>query len=150
MLKQIAANPYGFWLSLGGLLLVAEMLGAGDYLLWSSIAAIIVGILVWIIPFSWALQGMLFSVLTIVTAFVWWYWLNQNSKTQQVGMLNQRVQQMIGLRTTLIEPTNNGYSRVSVADGSWRIYCSVELSAGTEVEVISINGNTLNVRPVIK
>ncbi len=46
MLKQIAANPYGFWLSLGGLLLVAEMLGAGGYLLWSGIAAVIVGILV--------------------------------------------------------------------------------------------------------
>ncbi|HGJ5877316.1 MAG TPA: NfeD family protein [Arsenophonus sp.] len=149
MLKQIEANPYGFWLSLGGLLLVAEMLGAGGYLLWSGIAAVIVGILVWIIPFCWAFQGMLFSVLTVVAAFVWWYWLNKMSKPQQ-GMLNQRDQQMIGLRATLIEPTNNGYSRVSVADGSWRIYCSIELSEGTEVEIISIDGNTLNVKPIIK
>lgn len=125
------------------------MLGAGGYLLWSGIAAAIVGILVWLIPFSWVFQGMLFSVLTVVTAFVWWYSLNKVSKPQQ-GMLNQRDQQLIGLRATLIEPTHNGYSRVSVADGSWRIYCSIELSAGTEVEVISINGNTLNVKPVIK
>ncbi|WP_063656990.1 NfeD family protein [Candidatus Arsenophonus triatominarum] len=149
MLEQIAANPYGFWLSLGGMLLIAEMLGAGGYLLWSGIAAVIVGILVWLIPFSWVFQGLLFSVLTVVTVFVWWYWLNKMSKPQQ-GMLNQRDQQMIGLRATLIEPTHNGYSRVSVADGSWRIYCSIELSAGTEVEVIFINGNTLNVKPVIK
>ncbi|MFS1539662.1 MAG: NfeD family protein [Candidatus Phlomobacter fragariae] len=149
MLKQIAANPYGFWLSLGGLLLVAEMLGIGGYLLWSGIAAVIVGFFVWLIPFSWAFQGMLFSVLTVIAAFIWWYLLSQMSKPQQ-GMLNQRDQQMIGLRATLTEPTNNGYSRVRVADGSWRIYCSIDLSAGTEVEVISINGNTLNVKPGIK
>ncbi len=102
MLEQIAANPYGFWLSLGGMLLIAEMLGAGGYLLWSGIAAVIVGILVWLIPFSWVFQGLLFSVLTVVTAFVWWYWLNKMSKPQQ-GRLNQRDQQMIGLRATLID-----------------------------------------------
>lgn len=71
------------------------------------------------------------------------------SKHQQ-GMLNQRDQQMIDLQATLIEPTHNGYSRVSVADGSWHVYCSIELRAGTEVEVIFINANTLNVKPVIK
>lgn len=47
MATLIAANPQGFWLSLGGVLLAAEMLGASGYLLWSGVAALIVGVLVW-------------------------------------------------------------------------------------------------------
>lgn len=43
MLELIAANPLWFWLSLGGVLLAAEMLGAGGYLLWSGVAALLVG-----------------------------------------------------------------------------------------------------------
>ncbi len=62
MLEEIAANPNWFWLSLGGLLLAAEMLGASGYMLWSGVAAVVVGILVWLFPFSWEMQGVLFAV----------------------------------------------------------------------------------------
>lgn len=65
MLELIAANPLWFWLSLGGVLLAAEMLGAGGYLLWSGVAALLVGALIWLLPpLSWAWQGMIFAVLT--------------------------------------------------------------------------------------
>ncbi len=50
MLEQIAANPHWFWLSLGGLLLAAEMLGASGYLLWSGVSALVVGAIVWLLP----------------------------------------------------------------------------------------------------
>ena len=33
MIELIAAHPHAFWLSLGGLLLAAEMLGGNGYLL---------------------------------------------------------------------------------------------------------------------
>ena len=48
MIAAIAAHPHVFWLSLGGLLLAAEMLGAGGYLLWSGIAALVTGLLTWV------------------------------------------------------------------------------------------------------
>ncbi|MDU1458473.1 MAG: NfeD family protein, partial [Klebsiella sp.] len=38
MIALILAHPHIFWLSLGGLLLAAEMLGGNGYLLWSGIA----------------------------------------------------------------------------------------------------------------
>ncbi len=34
MIGMILAHPHLFWLSLGGLLLAAEMLGGSGYLLW--------------------------------------------------------------------------------------------------------------------
>jgi membrane protein implicated in regulation of membrane protease activity len=37
---------------------------------------------------------------------------------------------------------------MKIGDGSWRIYSATELSAGTEVEVILVEGNTLHVRAI--
>ncbi|CNF64727.1 NfeD family protein [Yersinia intermedia] len=147
MLEEIAANPSWFWLSLGGLLLAAEMLGASGYMLWSGVAAVVVGALVWLFPFSWEMQGVLFSVLTVVAAFLWWYWLSKRTKPQS-AMLNQRTHQLLGTRATLTEPTIDGFGRMRVGDSSWRIYCATELSIGTEVEVILVEGNTLHVRAI--
>lgn len=38
MMELIVVHPHIFWLSLGGLLLAAEMLGGNGYLLWSGVA----------------------------------------------------------------------------------------------------------------
>ena len=37
MIEMIVGHPHIFWLSLGGLLLAAEMLGGNGYLLWSGV-----------------------------------------------------------------------------------------------------------------
>ena len=50
MIELIVAHPHAFWLSPGGLLLAAEMLGGNGYLLWSGVAAVITGLLVWLLP----------------------------------------------------------------------------------------------------
>lgn len=39
MMELMVVHPHIFWLSLGGLLLAAEMLGGNGYLLWSGVAA---------------------------------------------------------------------------------------------------------------
>ena len=44
MIALILAHPHIFWLSLGGLLLAAEMLGGNGYLLWSGIAGVVTAI----------------------------------------------------------------------------------------------------------
>lgn len=43
MIGMILAHPHLFWLSLGGLLLAAEMLGGSGYLLWSGVAGVVTG-----------------------------------------------------------------------------------------------------------
>src|SRR6185437_9803726 len=86
MLEQIAANPHWFWLSLGGLLLAAEMLGASGYLLWSGVSAVVVGAIVWLLPqLAWEWQGVIFAVLTVVVAYLWWYWLRQRPAAASSG-----------------------------------------------------------------
>lgn len=151
MLELIAANPLWFWLSLGGVLLAAEMLGAGGYLLWSGVAALLVGALIWLLPpFSWAWQGMIFAVLTVVVAYLWWYWLRRRPAAASGGspVLNQRNRQLIGTRATLAEPMHNGMGRINIGDSSWRAQATEDLPAGTEVEVVAVEGVTLVIRAI--
>ncbi|MFJ5330465.1 NfeD family protein [Pectobacterium versatile] len=143
----VMENAHWFWLSLGGLLLAAEMLGASGYMLWSGLSAVLVGLLTWVMPLGWPLQGTIFAILTIVTALLWWYWLRKRTLSRPQSMLNQRGQQLVGLRTTLTDPVINGFGRVNIGDSSWRVKSEQDLPAGTQVEVIAIDGITLHVRP---
>ncbi|GKV90707.1 NfeD family protein [Pectobacterium carotovorum] len=146
-IELVMENAHWFWLSLGGLLLAAEMLGASGYLLWSGLSAVLVGLLTWVMPLGWPLQGTIFAILTIVTALLWWYWLRKRTLSRPQSMLNQRGQQLVGLRTTLTDPVINGFGRVNIGDSSWRVKSEQDLPAGTQVEVIAIDGITLHVRP---
>ncbi|MHA7848065.1 NfeD family protein [Serratia sp. D1N4] len=151
MVEQIAANPQWFWISLGGLLLAAEMLGASGYLLWSGLSAVLVGIVVWFSPqLDWEWQGAIFAVMTIVVAYLWWYWLHQRPAAATSGsqVLNQRNRQLIGIRSTLTEPMHNGMGRINIGDGSWRAQANEDLPVGTEVEVVAVEGVTLVIRAV--
>lgn len=148
MLEQIIAQPAWFWLCLGGLLLVAELLGAGGYLLWSGVAAVITAFITWLIPeMSWDWQGLLFAIMIILSVLGWRKWLSIRNKSIP-DEPNKKQHQLIGTKARLISDTNNGYSRIRLADGSWRVYCSQQLSANTEVEVIDVDGITLTVKPV--
>ncbi len=68
MMELMVVHQHIFWLSLGGLLLAAEMLGGNGYLLWSGVAAVITGLVVWLLPLGWEWQGVMFAVLTLLAA----------------------------------------------------------------------------------
>lgn len=148
MIELIVAHPHAFWLSLGGLLLAAEMLGGNGYLLWSGVAAVITGLVVWLLPVGWEGQGVLFAVLTLVAAWLWWRWLNKRVSEQKSAdaHLNQRGQQIVGRRFTLDTTLVNGRGHMRVGDSSWPVVADEDLTAGTQVEVIAVEGITLRVR----
>ena len=139
MIALLVVHPHIFWLSLGGLLLAAEMLGGNGYLLWSGVAAVITGLVVWLLPLGWEWQGVMFAVLTLLAAWLWWKWLSRRVREQQ----------LIGRRFVLETPLVNGRGHMRVGDSSWPVSASEDLGAGTHVEVIAIEGITLIIRAVI-
>ena len=147
MLMEIIAHPHWFWLTLGGLLLAAEMLGTSGYLLWSGIAAVLVGIVEWLAPFSWTAQGSLFALLTLVCVYLWYRWMRHRERHQQPNSLNQRGNQLIGTLLTLDAPLINGIGHVKLGDSSWRVQADQDLPAGTQVIVTGVEGITLHITP---
>ncbi|STJ17217.1 nodulation efficiency family protein [Escherichia coli] len=83
MMELMVVHPHIFWLSLGGLLLAAEMLGGNGYLLWSGVAAVITGLVVWLVPLGWEWQGVMFAILTLLAAWLWWKWLSRRVREQK-------------------------------------------------------------------
>ena len=150
MIALILTHPHIFWLSLGGLLLAAEMLGGNGYLLWSGIAGVVTGLLVWMLPLSWEWQGTLLAVLTLLAAWLWSRWLRNRVKRQKPAdaQLNQRGQQLLGRRFTLETALVNGRGHVRVGDSSWPVIADDDLAAGSKVEVVAIEGITLHIRAV--
>lgn len=147
MIELISAQPAWFWLCLGGLLLIGELLGTAGYLLWSGIAAVLVGVITWVLPFiGWEWQGILFAIFTVVSTVLWRNWL-RNRQKNKADNVNQISHQLIGVKGRLLSDTEEGFSRVRLADGSWRVYSDTPLSANTEVVVIAVDGITLQVKP---
>lgn len=147
MLVDIIAHPHWFWLTLGGLLLAAEMLGTSGYLLWSGVAAVLVGVIEWFLPFSWTAQGTLFALLTLICVYLWYRWMRHRERSQQPNALNQRGSQLIGTHLTLDAPLVNGIGHVRLGDSSWRVQADEDLPAGSQVIVTGIEGITLRIRP---
>lgn len=147
MLAAILVHPHWFWLTLGGLLLAAEMLGTNGYLLWSGISAVLVGVLVWLLPLSWEWQGVIFALFTMASAFFWFRWLQRRERQQTPNTLNQRGNQLIGRHFTLQNGLVDGVGHVKIGDSSWRVQADSDLPAGSEVTVIAIEGITLRITP---
>ena len=126
------------------------MLGGNGYLLWSGIAGVVTGLLVWMLPLSWEWQGTLFAVLTLLAAWLWSRWLRNRIKRQKPAdaQLNQRGQQLLSRRFTLETALVNGRGHVRVGDSSWPVIADDDLAAGSKVEVVAIEGITLHIRAV--
>jgi inner membrane protein len=142
-------SPHWVFIALGGILLIAELIGTSGYGLWAGCAAIIVGLMAWALPLSWSTLWILFAILTVISAYLWWFWLRRNGQDKSSkSEINQPQQDLIGIKTIVTVPIINGSGRVKIKDGTWPAKCNQDLNAGQYVEVISVDGLTLYVQPL--
>jgi inner membrane protein len=142
-------SPHWIFMALGGILLIIELLGTAGYGLWSGIAAIVVGLIAWVVPLSWTTLWILFAIFTLISAYLWWVWLKKRGKDKSdKGELNQPQQELIGIRTTVTDAITNGSGRVKIKDGTWSAKCNQDLEVGQHVIVTAVNGLTLTVKPI--
>ena len=133
------------WLAIGTLLLILEVFGAGGYLLWIGLAAASVGVLTFIFPeLPWALQFILFGVLSVLTAVLWWRRQRSAAKPSDQPGLNQRGSELLGRQFVLHEAIHEGRGKVKAGDSLW-LGSGPDLPAGTTVRVTGQDGVILKV-----
>lgn len=139
------ALVFWHWFLLGLVLLIAEvLLSTGYFLIWVGAAALIVGVLAWLVPaLGWEPQLVLFGVLSIASFFVWRRFSPGNPVSDQ-PTLNRRGQSYVGRTFTLDSAIVNGVGKLHVDDSQWRV-SGADAEAGTQVKVVAVDGATLKV-----
>ncbi|WP_367718082.1 NfeD family protein [Nitratireductor sp. GISD-1A_MAKvit] len=153
MIEHVVAElgPWN-WMLLGFVLLAAEILVPGVFLLWIGIAAILTGALslqLWdLAAWSWQVQVLVFLALSLISAYAGKRLMDarRDEETDQ-PLLNRRTEQLIGRTATLEEAIENGFGRIRLDDTLWRV-AGPELPAGTRVRVVSVDTGTLRVEAI--
>ncbi len=135
-------DPHWAWLALGLVLAVGEMTIPGVFLIWMAGAAVITGLVTWIVPLSVPLQVVLFAVLSMAAVFIGRNWLRANPIIAADPMMNDRGGRAVGetvLVTTVIE---GGEGRVKLGDSEW-IAKGPDAEPGTRMRVTAHDGSIL-------
>lgn len=140
-----ALGPWG-WLTAAAVLLIAEIMVPGIFLLWLGIAALIVGLVSFVIDWGWQLQWVAFALISIA-AIPLWRRLAQAGETSDQPFLNRRVEAMVGRVFTLERPIVGGAGTIAVDDTIWRVTGS-DAPAGSRIRITRVDGATIHVEPV--
>ena len=145
-----ALSVHYLWWILALLLMAGEILLPGYFMLWIGLAAASMGVLLWLLPsIGLLLQAVLFALLAFASCVLYARLLRPTLERREPGSerLNRRGEQMIGQRYELVEPIVNGRGKARVGDGQWLV-SGPDLPLGTTVEVLAVEGTTLQVRAV--
>lgn len=143
----VQLGPWSWWV-LGLLLLAAELVVPGFFLIWIGLAAIIVGSLslllwdssVWI----WQVQLLIFAASAVIVTLLGRRYLYGNNQATDEPFLNQRGASLVGRTATLAEPITEGRGRIRLNDTYWTVL-GPDLPVGTRVKVVASNGRELTV-----
>jgi inner membrane protein len=135
------------WLSLGMILGAIEMLAPGFFLMWLGLAAIIVGLLTWLLPISLPLQVALFAILSVFTVYLGKKYLANNPIVSDDPNLNNRGARLAGEIVIVVEAIADGRGRVKVGDTEWNAR-GADAPVGARVRVTGADGAVLLVEGV--
>lgn len=149
MLSRAVAElgPWSWWL-LGLLLLAAELLLPGVFLVWIGIGAITTGVLSLLLwetaLWGWQIQLLVFAALAVVATLLGRRLLSKSDQVTDEPLLNQRGASLVGRTATLQEPIAEGRGRIRLDDTHWPVL-GPDLPVGTKVRIVSWNGRDLTV-----
>ena len=134
------------WAVIAVVLVTAEAIVPGAFLLWLGIAAAAVCLIVLVVPdVPFVVQGIAFAVLSFVAIrFLRLRWAGKQRESDQPA-LNRRAEQLVGRVVPLLDAIEDGRGRVQIADAFWDVE-GPDLPAGARVRIVGARGMTLLVR----
>src|SRR3954449_13016701 len=133
------------WLVFGLLLMGLELMLPGVFLFWIGLAALLVGLLSFVISPSWQLQILMFAVFA-AAAVPLWRRLARNNMAVSNPFLNKRADALVGRVFTLEKPIIDGSGTVRIDDTVWRV-TGPDAPAGSKVRIVQADGASLTVAP---
>jgi membrane protein implicated in regulation of membrane protease activity len=138
------------WMIIAAIFVVGEIFTAGFFLLWFGVGAAVAGILALMgLSFGWQLAA--FAAVSLVLFASSRRFAERFSKKQPPGIGADR---FIGKQGVVLEDIDNveNVGRVRLDKEEWRADSETEeiIPAGTQVEVVRLDGTHLVVKPIEK
>ena len=136
------------WAAFALVLIAAEVLAPGAFMLWMGLAAGVVFLAVWLIPgIPLLAQVAAFVVLSFISIQIYRTWFRKREPDSDQPALNKRTAALVGRVVLLDRAIVNGRGRVQIADAYWDV-TGPDLPAGAEVRIIGGDAMSLQVQAV--
>ena len=139
-------EPGWLWMIGGVLLLIAEILAPGFFLVFIGAAAIAAGLFTLLFDLGSAGQLTLFAVYAIVAVMIGRKVYANAAVDAGDPLLNDRAARLVGRTVTVIEDVDEHSGRVRLGDSEWSARGGPG-SAGERVRITGVEGNCLLVEP---
>ena len=140
-------EPHWVWLGLGLLLAIGEMTIPGVFLIWMAGAALVTGLLAWLVPLGVPLQVVIFAALSILSVFSGRRFLRQHPVESADPKINHRGERAIGELVVVSQVIAAGQGRVRLGDSEW-LACGPDAEPGTRMRVTGADGVVLLVEHI--
>lgn len=137
-------EPGWLWMIGGVLLLIAEVLAPGFFLLFLGAAAIATGAFTLLFDLGVPLQLALFALYSIIAVMVGRRVYANAPVNSSSPFLNDPGARLVGRVVTAVEPIDEHSGRVRLGDGEWSARGG-PAAAGERVRITGVDGNCLKV-----
>lgn len=138
------------WIVFGIGLLILDMTMGTFFILGLGIAAIIVGVLDIYLDTSFTVELTIWMILSILAITAWFKWFRENPITDS-GQSNYRLD-TLGIVMEDIQPHSRGkvtFDTPVLGNTSWHAISKVDIDKGTRVQIVQINGQLIEVEPLV-
>ena len=139
-------DPGWLWAIGGILLLIAEVVAPGFFLVFIGAAAIATGLFTVLFDLGLAAQLGLFAIYSVLFVLVFKRWYGEPEGSSADPLLNDRAARLVGRRVEVVAPVGEHQGRVRVGDSEWSARGG-PAQPGELVRVAGVDGNCLIVEP---
>jgi hypothetical protein len=155
IVELIASLGAWSWVVAGLVLLAIELVAPGGVFVWLGGAAIATGLLAlfsgldtpvsgWLAMRS--VQWAIFGVLSVAGLLLWVRIRRSAGDRSVESTVNRGAARYVGREAVLEEPIVDGFGRIALGDGFWRV-SGIDMPAGSKVRVVAYIGAVLAVEP---
>ncbi len=132
------------WACVALLMMAAEMLAPGAFMLWLGFAAAGVFALLLIVSLSPIWQALTFVLLSIVSVTLYWRLFRKSGPKSDQPLLNRRAEQLVGQVHPLDTAIVDGRGRLKIGDAFWAVE-GPDTPVRTPVRIAGVHGMSLRV-----
>lgn len=135
-------EPGWLWMIGGVLLLIAEIVVPGVFLVWIGIAAVVTGLFALLLGIGLAGQLGLFALYSVLAVLAGRRFYGVAGVENANPLLNDRAAQMVGRRVLVVQAVDEDGGRVRVGDSEWSARGG-PAAPGERVRITGVEGNCL-------